>query len=283
MERMQTFAPQTRLFAEPNATAEVIASIPPRTELEIVETVGRYHRAYLSDRNDQRKTGYVVADLLEPIPGEKPIKEMQEQQAQTLTQESWWATKGPRFDRATGWLAAGLGLVLLVTIISSVVLWVKIRNLPPPSVHVSCSGSPASNPLMWIQLMGDKLIGVGASAGEAEVAIYCDLTQKTPGSEICVLFQTDTTDRTRLFASARRNSGQWQQVPCTLIGGMTYEAKLNLDYSQNWTYCIAEKVSGEIVRVGPSQFIDLATQAQHKYIYVQRLEPEQPSELKLRF
>lgn len=209
--------------------------------------------------------------------------EEQEQQTPTLPTEGWWATKGPRFDRATGWLAAGLGLVLLVNMISSIVLWVKIRNLPPPSVHASCSGSYSSNMLMWVQRVDSKLIGVGAGAGEAEVAINFDLTQKTPGSEICVLHRSEASDQWQQFASTKRNSEQWQQTTSTLIGGMTYEAKLNLDYSQNWTYCIAERVSGEIIRVGPSQFIDLAWQSQHKYIHVQRLEPEQSSELKLRF
>lgn len=50
---MRTFAPQTRLFAEPEAAAEVVANIPPKTELDIVETVGRYHRVNMSDHDGQ--------------------------------------------------------------------------------------------------------------------------------------------------------------------------------------------------------------------------------------
>lgn len=268
---MRTFAPQTRLLREPNLEAELIKIIPPDTELDVFDTVRDYRRVSFSDGDGQLHTGYVNQNFIKPL-GLEPDRIIIEEPA--TARKGWFASEGPKFDSTTGWLAAGLVLVLLGNVLTGVVLWGKIKRLPSPSVHTSCSGigSYALDPLRWVTQTNNKIVRLGAQAGEVEVAITFDLSQKEPGSEIYVLYRP-------------RETNDWQRVPVKHIDALHYEMSLDLDASYSWIYRIAEVNRGEVTRISQEELIWLNRRPETSHLYVEVLDPgaDLGSQLKLRF
>lgn len=272
LERMRTFAPQTRLVAEPNISASQVAVIPPDTELDAFEQVDRYRRVSFVDDQGHSLTGYVNSNFLVLVGADRERVKYEEPVAAI---DNWFETKGPRFDRTTGWLAAGLVLVLFTNMLTSVILWYKIKMLPPPIVHTSCSGvsSYSLAPLNWASNMNHQILRPGAQVNDVEVSLAFDLRQKEPGSEIKVLY-------------GPRNTSDWQQVVAAAVGPLSYEVNLELDASQSWVYRIAEAIGGEITRLSESEgYIPLAATTLTNNLFIEVLDSgeDEGKQLQLRF
>lgn len=278
MHLLKNFAPQTRLFKDANLAAEVVAIIPPNTNLTAHETVDEFRRVSFTDSEGRQLEGYVVSNFLQqisPSDGEQLVGSPDAADSELHTARTgWWESYGPKFDRTSAWLAGGLLVVLLSNALASVILWSKIKDRTPPTVHTSCSGSSIPTYMLsWIPGVEDKLLRLGEQAGEVTVTLDFSLKEKSPGSQIYVSYRPLDSNEA------------WQQVEGTPYLGLNYQIMLDLAYDKNWDYFIEEKIKGETIRADSIRQILLARQASAKFIYIEKLptEAESPPELKLRF
>lgn len=254
MERMRTFAPQTRLRKEPGVSAEILATISANTEVEVLAKEGRFYKTVVCTADGTQAEGYIAENFLKPLEPEGDTDV-------TTQADARLSIPKPKFDQTTGWLAAGLILLLVTNTIGGIAIWVKMHQLANRPVYASCSGhsgisSYQLRPLQWVTDQRDELAEIGSVPGKAEVTLEFSLSEKEARSEIVVFYRPSGTGEA------------WQEAKAQRIFALDYKAKLLLDYGYDWEYRVAEKL-GEVVRMGELGSMMLVDRVGTGYVQVE--------------
>lgn len=239
---MRTFTPQTKLRSEPRAEAEQVMTIAPDTEVEVLEQVAGFYRVSLVDEFGQPTEGFIASRLLR---GEV---ELGEQDRQPPSPDRQWAGVLPRFDRTSGWLAIGLLLVLLGSLVSTIMLYRAIRDLQNRPNYVTCTGGGYSTPVNnWGSYLTGDLDPAHFQNDQVKANVSFQVYEKLPGSSIVLRYRLE-------------DDGNWRETrmqetdrPLVYLGTVVIERNAKLSYQ------VLQRVGGETVRASADNYLDAAS------------------------
>ncbi|MGI6358381.1 MAG: hypothetical protein ACOX2K_06795 [Bacillota bacterium] len=230
MERMRTFAPQTWLRREPDVAADALLGIPASTELEVLEAVGSYYKVSYRAQSGEEIIGYVSQSFLRPV-GEEVRRGGFKQH------HDGPVILSPKFDRTTGWLAAGIVILLVTNLTETILLWRNMRDVANRPVHATCCGhsDPAAR-YTWGNYDWPIVDPDYYQDGKVKLLLVYQVQEKLSGSEVVLCYRL-------------RGEEIWQEEAMHADEeALHYSAHFVIDPVTVMDYQVLQRVNGEVLR-----------------------------------